>query len=134
MAIEHINPPELMKPAGYSHMVAASGGKTVYLAGQGPYDGNAELVGASDLRAQTKQTVSNLLVALKAAGAVPEDLVKLNIYIVGLDSTALRSFLDGVMDATDGEGLPVTASTMVGVERLAWDGMLVEIEGIAVVA
>ena len=28
MGIEHINPPELMKPTGYSHMVTASGGKT----------------------------------------------------------------------------------------------------------
>ena len=132
MAIEHINPPGLIEPKGYSQIVTATGGRTIYIAGQGPYDAEGKLVGEGDHYAQAKQAISNLLVALEAAGATPADVVKMTIYVVGLNAQVLGAFFRGVKDATRGQALPPTASTMVGVERLAWDPMLIEIEAVAV--
>jgi enamine deaminase RidA (YjgF/YER057c/UK114 family) len=132
VAIEHIDPPDLMEPQGYSQIVTARGGKTIYIAGQGAYDADGNLVGGGDHHAQTVRAVSNLLIALEAAGATPEDVVKMTIYIVDLGPEALSAFLRGVKDATQDRPLPPTASTLVGVERLAWDGMLIEIEAVAV--
>jgi enamine deaminase RidA (YjgF/YER057c/UK114 family) len=122
MPIQRVDPDGLMKPQGYTHVVVASGARTVYLAGQGTYDAQGNLVGEGDHQAQTRQAVTNLLIALKAAGATPDDLVKLT----------LAAFLRGMREATEDAPLPPAASTLVGVERLAWDPMLIEIEAVAV--
>jgi enamine deaminase RidA (YjgF/YER057c/UK114 family) len=132
VAIEHINPPGLMQPRGYSQIVTATGGKTIYIAGQGSYDADGNLVGEGDHYEQVKQAFSNLLTALDAAGATPADVVKMTIYVVGLSSEVLGAFVRGLNDATKDRPIPATASTMVGVERLAWDPMLIEIEAVAV--
>ena len=133
MTIEHINPPGLSKPMGYSHVVAASGGRTVYLAGQGAYDAKGKLVGPGDHYAQTKQVFRNLVTALEAAGATPAHVVFSTMYVVGLDAESLQAFVRGMNEALDGAPMPPTASTLVGVERLAFEEMLVEVNAIAVV-
>jgi len=133
MTIEHITPPGLPKPVGYSHVVTASGGRTVYVAGQGAFDANGKLVGPGDHEAQTKQAFRNLATALDAAGATPEQVVFSTMYVVGLDADTLQAFVRGMNDALDGKPMPPTAATLVGVERLAFDGMLVEVNAIAVV-
>ena len=55
------------------------------------------------------------------------------MYIVGLNDQSLKDFGRGVSDALGEQGMPPTASTMVGVECLALPGMLIEIDAIAVV-
>ncbi len=77
-----------------------------------------------------RQAFTNLAAALSAAGATPEHVVKLTVFIVDHD----QSKLGPLMEATTGlfgSGLP--AQTLVPVPRLALDGMLFEIEAIAVV-
>lgn len=133
MTIEHIAPPGLPKPIGYSHVVATRGGRTVYIAGQGAYDAKGKLVGPGDHQAQTKQVFRNLVTALEAAGATPEQVVFSTMYVVGLDADTLQAFVRGMNEALDGKPMPPTASTLVGVERLAFDEMLVEVNAIAVV-
>ena len=64
MPIQAINPDTLAKPAGYTHVMAATGGTTLYLAGQGAFDRDWKLVGAGDLVAQAEQATKNLLAAL----------------------------------------------------------------------
>src|SRR5918993_3688504 len=65
-AIERLNPQGLSTPTGYTHVVSARGGKTVYVAGQIALDAQGQLVGKGDLAAQTKQVFENLSIALKA--------------------------------------------------------------------
>ena len=55
------------------------------------------------------------------------------MYVVGLDADTLQAFVRGMNEALDGKPMPPTASTLVGVERLAFDEMLVEVNAIAVV-
>jgi uncharacterized protein YbjQ (UPF0145 family) len=52
---QSINPPTLVKPAGYSHSWETQGGKTVYIAGQVAVDKDGRVVGAGDLVAQFRQ-------------------------------------------------------------------------------
>lgn len=131
--IQHINPRGLSQPQGYTHVVTATGGTTAYISGQGAFDENDQVVGAGDHYAQTKQAYRNLRLALQAVGATPANVVKCNIYVVGLNEAVLGAFAKAMNEALDGQPMPPTAATLVGVERLAFDGMLVEIEAIAVV-
>jgi enamine deaminase RidA (YjgF/YER057c/UK114 family) len=128
---ERANPRELQQPRGYSHVVTARGGKTIYVAGQLAADVKGALVGRGDVNAQARQAYENLRVALRAVGADFEDVVKLNTYVVGLKPEMLDG-LRGVRSSFMGE-LAVPASTLVGVQALAREGCLVEIEAVAVV-
>src|SRR5262245_22586498 len=65
-------------PAGYSHVVEARGGRTLYIAGQISLDKDANLVGRGDFRAQVKQVFENLKSRLAEGGATFKDVVKLN--------------------------------------------------------
>lgn len=127
-AIERMNPQGLSTPTGYSHVVTARGGKTIYIAGQVALDAKGQLVGKGDLAAQTRQVFENLGVALKAAGATFADVVKANTYM--LDASQVAVVRD-VRSKYYSQELP--ASTLVEIPRLANPDFLIEIEVIAVV-
>lgn len=131
MPIEHIHPPGLARPHGYSHVVVATGGRTIYVAGQGAYDEQRKLVGPGDHYLQTKKALENLVTALRGAGAKPEDVVKATFYVVNSSPEAFEAFMRGMNDAFGGT-MPPCASTYVGVQRLAYDEMLIEVDAIAV--
>lgn len=128
--LEHYDPPGLPRNPNYSHTVVASGRRTVYIAGQVPVDANGKLVGGSDLGAQAAQAMKNVGIALAAAGASYENIVKLTTYVVNyrpehraIIGKARRAYL-----TKD----PLPASTLLGVSALAMPEWLVEIEAIAV--
>ena len=127
--LRFVNPSELAPPPGYTHVVEASGGRTVYLSGQVALDVSGEVMGIGDLRAQTRQVFENLEVALGAVGAGFKDVVKLTYYVAdpSWEGGALRSVRDEYVDT---ERPP--ASTAVGVSRLFREELLVEVEAVAV--
>ena len=127
--LRFVNPSELAPPPGYTHVVEASGGRTVYLSGQVALDVSGEEVGIGDLRAQTRQVFENLKVAFGALGAGFGDVVKLTYYVAdpSWEGGALRSVRDEYVDT---ERPP--ASTAVGVSRLFREELLVEVEAVAV--
>ena len=127
--IQRMNPPGMSTPTGYSHVVSARGGRTIYIAGQVALDAKGQLVGEGDLAAQTRQVFANLETALKAAGASFNDVVKTNYYL--RDASQVQVIRD-VRGKYFTKELP--ASTLVEVSRLANPGFLVEIEVVAVVA
>ena len=132
MERKYLNPPTLLQPRGYTHVVTVdSGGKMVFISGQVAVDKDGKLVGPGDLKTQIRQAASNLKLALQAAGATASDLVKTNTYIVNYkqaDYSALREARAELFPS----GEP-PASTLVGVTSLAVDGLMVEMEAIAVV-
>ena len=128
---ERLNPHGLSQPRGYTHVVTARGGKLVYVAGQVALDEKGELVGRGDLKAQAQRVFENLRIALHAAGADFEDVVKLNTYVVNY-RPAMIDTLRSVRGSFMGE-VAVPASTLVGVQALAREGLLIEIEAVAVV-
>jgi enamine deaminase RidA (YjgF/YER057c/UK114 family) len=131
MEKKFINPPTLSTPRGYTHVVTATGGKMVFIAGQVAWDAKGEIVGKGDLRAQATQVYENLKAALAAAGATFTDVVKMNTYIVNFKAADLPIIREVRAKYFLQENLP--ASTLVGVQALAVDGLLIEIEVIAMV-
>ena len=125
-----LDPPGLYDPApnGYSHVVVAEGGtRTAYIAGQGGEDESGALAPA--FVDQVAQAFANLRTALEAVGATPDQVAKLATYVVDHDETKL-AILTQQVTATFGDWRP--AQTLVPVPRLALDGMLFEVEAIAV--
>ena len=125
-----VNPPGLYDPApnGYSHAVVAKGGNRIaYIAGQGGEDAEGRL--SSDFSDQVAQAYANLRVALDAVGASPRQVTKITTYVVGYDQ-AMLAVMTLHVKRLFGDALP--AQTLVPVPRLALDGMLFEVDAIAV--
>lgn len=127
-----MNSPGLYDPAphGYSHVAVISPGtRLVIVSGQGGENERGEL--APDFRAQVRQAFGNLQVAVTAGGAAFGDIAKLTLLIVDHNEEKLAVFgaeLDRVWPA----GRMKPACTLIPVERLALEGMLFEVEAMAV--
>src|SRR5437870_9826371 len=80
--IEFLNPPELMKPVGFSHAAETRGGRTLFLAGQVAKDRDGRVVGTGDLVAQFRRVCENLKTLVTAAGGRLTDVAKLTIYVL----------------------------------------------------
>jgi 2-iminobutanoate/2-iminopropanoate deaminase len=129
--VQFKNSPEISSPAGYSHVAVVSGGKMVFLSGQVGLNKQGEMVGKDDFGAQATQAFSNLKSALAAAGATPNDVIKLNYYVVGLNHDKLIA-IRNVRDQFVNKEHPPT-STLAGVQALFREDALVEIEAVAVI-
>jgi enamine deaminase RidA (YjgF/YER057c/UK114 family) len=82
MGVQYINP-EGLPARGYSNVVVITGNvKTVYIGGQNAVDASGAVVGKGDLAAQVEQIFKNMQIALDAAGAKLEHVVKWNILVV----------------------------------------------------
>jgi enamine deaminase RidA (YjgF/YER057c/UK114 family) len=79
-----INPDSLPKPSGYSHVVVAQSGRTVFLAGQVGQRPDGTLVPGGTAE-QFDAAAGNVLKALEAAGARPQDLVSMQIFVTDID-------------------------------------------------
>lgn len=110
----------------YSDAVRA--GDTVYVSGQASVDARGRLVGAGDVVAQTRQVLENMTAVLAAAGATLDDVVKVTVYLA---NCADRPKVNEVRKAYFGANRP--ASTLIGINEFAIEGMLVEIDAVAVV-
>ncbi len=131
MALERINPEGLATPDTYSHVVVATGTRLVFVAGQVSEDAEGYLVGPGDLAVQAAQAFANLGRALAAAGAKPEDVAKITIYVAAYEDRHLPAIVRG-MESLFGDHRP--ADALIGVQTLAHADALVEVEAIAVTA
>ena len=125
------HPVGLPSPSAYAHIVKATGGTTLYIAGQVSLDANAQLIGAGDIIAQAEQAYANVGIALKAAGASFADVVKLTVYIVDYKTeygAPLRRLRERIFPAPN---QPVC--TVVGVAALGRPGLLIEVDATAVI-
>ena len=130
MTHRYINPPTLAHPTGYTHIVEATGDRTIYISGQVALDPSGNIVGQGDMRAQAQQVFENLHSALQAVGAGFRDVVKLTYFIVDMTQMpVVREVRDQFIHP---EQLP--ASTAVEIRRLAREEFLLEVEATAVLA
>lgn len=128
--LEHPRPQGLLHNAAFSQVVAATGTRTIYTAGQVAIDEYGKLVGGSDLALQTGQVMRNVGLALAAAGAGFDDVVKITTYVVNYKPE--HRAVIGQARAPFFAGRTPPASTLVGVSALALPEWLIEIEAIAV--
>lgn len=129
MSVERVNPAGLGRPSGFSHAVAATGRRMVFLAGQTGYGPDGQIV-PGGVVAQFQQALHNLLIALVSAGGQAADLASLTIYVVSIeDYQAHAREIGAVWREHAGTEYPAMAA--VEVTRL-WDpAAVVELQGIA---
>jgi len=129
MTLQLINPDGLPTPSSYTHVIVAAGSQVVFIAGQEPEDAQGNLVGPGDLAAQARQVFANLGRAVAAAGARPEQVAKITIFVVQHRPEYLP-VIEEARVALFGEHKP--ADTLVGVQALARPGYLIEVDAVAV--
>ena len=133
MRRQYLNPKELYDPRFFTHAVAIQGdARLVYVSGQVSYDRDGIVVGKGDLRAQCEQVFRSLTHSLRAAGALWADVIKMNGYMVGIQPEAVNVYREVRSRYLEAKRMP--ASTLVGVERLVHEDLLLEVEVVAALA
>jgi enamine deaminase RidA (YjgF/YER057c/UK114 family) len=127
--IQLLRPEGLVASSAFSHVaVVPPGATTVYVGGQNAVDQNGELVGGTDVAAQTRQVMANLVTALQAAGAGIEHLVSVLVMLVeGVDAQAAYAAAAATLDSAKAPPL-VSAAIVSG---LGVPGAMVEVSAIA---
>ena len=96
----------------------------VFVSGQIPLSPSGELI-AGDIAQATRQALDNVLAVLGAAGAGPDDVLKLTIYLANMDDFAAVNAIYG-----DVFSAPYPARSCVEVARLPKNAPI-KIEAIA---
>lgn len=119
--------PEMPPPLSpYTHVVTA--GDLVFVTACAPVDGNRELVGRGDITAQAIRVHENLKAYLAHVGSDFASVLKVTVYVGDM---ADRVAVNEVRKRYFGHARP--ASTLVEVPGFALDGVMVEMEAVAVV-
>ena len=127
-----VNPEGLPKPSGFSHVVVAQPGRTVYLAGQTAQREDGSLVRGS-VAEQFDVAAGNVAKALAAAGARPQDLVSMQIFVTDVDEyLSLRAAIGESYRRHFGRHFPAMA--LLEVRRLFDPEAKVELMCVAVTA
>jgi enamine deaminase RidA (YjgF/YER057c/UK114 family) len=130
MGAEVINPWSWQEPYGFVHgNVVPAGARTLYIAGQASVDEEGNPVHAGDMVAQVVQSLDNIEAVLTKAGMTLADVVRLNYYVTDVD----RFFEahDELTSRLDAAGCR-SAGTLLGVARLAFPELMIELEATAV--
>ncbi len=128
--LTYVNPTALYDPTpnGYSHaVVASSGTRVAYIAGQGGEDRSGAL--SPKFEDQVRQACYNLEAVLLGVGATPRQVARITTYVVDHDESKLKVMTNHIQELF-GDKLP--AQTLVPVPRLALDGMLFEVDATAI--
>ena len=127
--IQLLRPEGLVVSPAFSHVAVVPAGATmVYVGGQNAVDQNGELVGGTDVAAQTRQVMANLVTALQAAGVGVEHLVSVLVLLVeGVDVQAAYAAAAAILGAAEAPPL-VSAAIVSG---LGVPGAMVEVSAIA---
>jgi len=128
---QYFNPETLARNPAFTQAISVpAGARTVYVGGQNAVDASRNVVGRGDLCAQTRQSVTNLTLALESAGARLDDVVKCTIYLVA--EQPLGAAFEAWRELWGPRENPPTIS-VVFVAALANPEFLIEIDAIAAV-
>jgi enamine deaminase RidA (YjgF/YER057c/UK114 family) len=127
--VELLNPDDLPRPESYHQVAVATGSRLVFVSGQVSEDVDGQLVGPGDFALQARTAFANVGRALAAAGARPDQVARITIYVAG-HRPELIPLISQARIAVFGDHRP--ADTLLGVATLAEPGYLIEVEAIAV--
>lgn len=131
MTVRLIRSDRLYTGVPYAYASTAPPGSLIFTAGACPLDEVGRVVGADDIRAQSRVAMANLGIALAACGATLADVLKTTVFVASARRADLVAAWDVVEAAFGGHDAP---STLLGVAVLGYPGQLVEIEAVAVAA
>jgi enamine deaminase RidA (YjgF/YER057c/UK114 family) len=123
-----VNPWEWSKAFGFSQAVEVRGFERILIcSGQTGISEDGSPPSSSDMGDQVKKAFGNLNAVLLAAGLASSDVVRVNYYTTDVDE--LIAVLGPLAAEFFGHNLP--ASTLLGVARLAFPQLKIEIEATA---
>lgn len=105
--------------------------RLIEVAGTTGDDSNGNIVSPRDMAGQVDRSFANLETSLKAAGATGKDVVRVRMYVVGLDGEKHWPIINSAMRRHFGDNGPT--ATLVGVQALAAPDILFEIDATAAV-
>jgi enamine deaminase RidA (YjgF/YER057c/UK114 family) len=124
-----VNPWTWQDEFGYVQANEVSGVERVLVcAGQTSVDADGQPLHEGDMGAQVGQALDNVEAVLTEAGFTLADVVRLNYYVTDVDAFLHAGELYGARLAQAGCR---PAATLLGVARLAYPSLLVEIEATA---
>jgi len=119
------------RPSGYANAVSAEG-RAVFVAGQVGWDPLTQQVVGGGFAAQVRQALQNVVAALAAAGARPDQIARLTWYITDRDAYLnARQEIGAAYREVIGRHFP--AMSVVVVAGLIEPGALVEIEATCII-
>lgn len=104
--------------------------RTLYCSGQGANDADGKAVHPGDMRAQITLTLDNLETVLRESGFAFKDIVRLNIFTTDVDK--FFENYDAFITRLAEVGCRHTGC-LIGVARLAFPEMMLEVEATAVI-
>lgn len=125
-----INPWQWQDALGFSQAIEVTGGERVlYCAGQTSVDADGRPLHPGDMGAQLGVALDNVETVLDRAGYALANVVRLNYYTTDVD--VFFAHYEVVLKRLAAAGIQ-PSSTLLGVTRLAFPELLVEIEATAV--
>ncbi|HXP33176.1 MAG TPA: RidA family protein [Acidimicrobiales bacterium] len=127
--VEMFRPADLAAGVPYAY-AASTGGRPllVFTAGACPLDETGSTVCTGDVVGQAEQVMVNLRLALRAAGARLDDVVKATVYVASSDRSDLLAAWAVVHRHLGAHEPP---ATLLGVGALGYRDQLVEVEAVA---
>ena len=125
-----VNPWDWQNQFAFSQAIEVTGGSRVlYCAGQTSVDEQGRPLHVGDMRKQLETALQNLETVLKAAGFTLADVTRLNYYTTDVDK-----FFEShdVLTNRFSQAGCQPSGTLLGVARLAFPGLLIEMEATAV--
>jgi enamine deaminase RidA (YjgF/YER057c/UK114 family) len=125
-----VNPWTWQEQLGYEQAVEVTGGeRTLFCAGQVSVDAEGNPLHEGDLTAQALQAIDNLETVLREAGFELADVARLNYYVTDIDA-----FFEAgpALGKRLGEAGCRASGTLLGVARLGFPQLLIEVEATAV--
>ncbi len=130
--IATFNPPGLGQPLGpYSQVARVKASELVFIAGQVAIDSAGNLVGADDFNAQCAQVFANIAAALAAVGAGWSNVVQFTTYLVHSQDIAKFTAYRGREFPRMFAGGAYPPNTLLIVDRLVQEPLLIEVQAIA---
>jgi 2-aminobenzoate-CoA ligase len=120
------------RPSGYANAASATG-RSVFVSGQIGWDPTTSKLGTGDFAAQTRQALKNVVAALAAAGARPDQIIHMKWYITDREAY-LRSRPQIGVDYREIIGRHYPAMSVLVVKGLIEAGAKIEIEATAIVS
>lgn len=125
-----VNPWTWSEQFGFNQGEVVEGAtRVLFCAGQTAVDGDGNPQHAGDMAAQIALAADNLEAVLREAGMSLSNVVRLNFYTTDVDAYLQNA---RVMGERTGAAGVAPAGTLVGVARLAFPELLVEMEATAV--
>jgi 2-iminobutanoate/2-iminopropanoate deaminase len=114
------------KEYGYAQSVKVE--DTIYVSGQVSHDETGKIVGRGDMEAQMRQAYTNIQKVLAQYSATMNNIVDETLFVTDMDAafSAAVKCRKNVFS-----GIPVVASTIVQIQRLAFPDLLIEIRCVA---